>query len=70
MVGGSLRVLRLLPPLKLVAMILLKMALSTINQSIQYLSLFISDGIISSKYYSKKKYIVVFYDELSKAALS
>ena len=51
-------------------MILLKMALSTINQSIQYLSLFISDGIISSKYYSKKKYIVVVYDELSKATLS
>jgi hypothetical protein len=34
MVGGSLRVLRLLPPLKLVAMILLKMALNTKNQSI------------------------------------
>ena len=32
MVGGSLRVLRLLPPLKLVAMIQLKVALSTINQ--------------------------------------
>jgi hypothetical protein len=32
MVGGSLRVLRLLPPLKLVTMILLKVALSTINQ--------------------------------------
>ena len=32
MVGGSLWVLRLLPPLKLVAMILLKVALSTINQ--------------------------------------
>ena len=31
-VGGSLRVLRLLPPLKLVAMIQLKVALSTINQ--------------------------------------
>jgi hypothetical protein len=29
MVGGSLRVLRLLPPLKLVAMILLEVALST-----------------------------------------
>jgi len=34
MVGGSLCVLRLLPPLKLVAMILLKVALNTINQSI------------------------------------
>jgi hypothetical protein len=35
-VGGSLRVLRLLPPLKLVAMILLKVALSTKkNQSIK-----------------------------------
>jgi hypothetical protein len=40
MVGGSLRVLQLLPPLKLVAMIysvteiLLKVALNTINQSI------------------------------------
>jgi hypothetical protein len=32
MVGGSLRILRLPPPLKLVAMILLKVALSTINQ--------------------------------------
>ena len=32
MVGGSLRVLRLLPPLRLVAMILLKVALNTINQ--------------------------------------
>jgi hypothetical protein len=31
MVGGSLRVLRLLPPLKLVAMILLRVALNTIN---------------------------------------
>ena len=34
MVGGSLRVLRLLPPLKLVAMILLKVAINTKNQSI------------------------------------
>jgi hypothetical protein len=36
MVGDSLWVLRLLPPLKLVAMILLKVALNTkkINQSI------------------------------------
>jgi hypothetical protein len=36
MVDGSLRVLWLLPPLKLVAMILLKVALNTknINQSI------------------------------------
>ena len=33
MVGGSLQVLRLPPPLKLVAMILLKVALNTINQS-------------------------------------
>jgi hypothetical protein len=33
MVGGSLRVLRHLPPLKLVAIILLKVALSTKNQS-------------------------------------
>jgi hypothetical protein len=32
MVGGSLRVLGLLPPLKLVAMILLKVALSTKNK--------------------------------------
>jgi hypothetical protein len=32
MVGGSLRVLRLLPPLKLVAMIWLKVALNTKNQ--------------------------------------
>jgi hypothetical protein len=32
MVGGSHRVLQLLPPLKLVAMILLKVALSTIKQ--------------------------------------
>jgi hypothetical protein len=34
MVGGSPRVLRLLPPLKLVATILLKVALNTKNQSI------------------------------------
>jgi hypothetical protein len=34
MVGGSLRVLRLLPPLTLVARILLKVALNTKNQSI------------------------------------
>ena len=34
MVGGSHRVLQLLPSLKLVAMILLKVALNTINQSI------------------------------------
>jgi len=33
MVGGSLRVLRLLPALKLVAMILLKVALNTNNQN-------------------------------------
>jgi hypothetical protein len=32
MVGGSLRVLWLLPPLKLVGMILLKVALNTKNQ--------------------------------------
>jgi hypothetical protein len=32
MVGGSLRVLRLLPPLKLVAMILLRVALNTKNK--------------------------------------
>jgi hypothetical protein len=34
MVGGSLRILRLLPPLKLIAIaeILLKAALNTINQ--------------------------------------
>jgi hypothetical protein len=40
MVGGSLWVLRLLPPLKLVAIIkakiLLKVALNTINQSINH----------------------------------
>jgi hypothetical protein len=34
MVGGSLRVLRLLPPLKLGTMILLKVALNTIKKSI------------------------------------
>jgi hypothetical protein len=33
MVGGSLWVLRLLPPLKLVAMILLKVALNTKKQT-------------------------------------
>ena len=33
MVGGSLRVLRLFPPLKLVAMILLKVALNIKNQN-------------------------------------
>jgi hypothetical protein len=32
MVGGSVRVLQLLPPLKLVAMILLKVALNNKNQ--------------------------------------
>jgi hypothetical protein len=37
MVGGSLRVLRLLPPLKLVAMILLKVALNTKNHQIKSL---------------------------------
>jgi hypothetical protein len=37
MVGGFLRVLRLLPPLKLVAMILLKVALNTKNQSVNQL---------------------------------
>jgi hypothetical protein len=35
MVGGSLLVLRLLPPLKLVAMILLKVALNTIKIKIK-----------------------------------
>jgi hypothetical protein len=46
MVGGSLWVLRLLPPLKLVAMILLKVALSIknqykkINQAIKFPCLF------------------------------
>jgi hypothetical protein len=40
MVGGSLWVFRLLPPLKLVTMILLKVALNTINQSnLKFLSL-------------------------------
>jgi hypothetical protein len=34
MVSGSLRAIWLLPPLKLVAMILLKVALNTKNQSI------------------------------------
>jgi hypothetical protein len=34
MVGGSLRVLRLLPPLKLESMILLKVVLNVKNQSI------------------------------------
>jgi hypothetical protein len=32
MIGGSLQVLQLLPPVKLVAMILLKVALNTKNQ--------------------------------------
>ena len=36
MVGGSLRVLRLLPPLKLVAMILLKVALKPQNSNSVY----------------------------------
>ena len=40
MVGGSLRVLRLLSPLKLVAMILLKVALNTKNQINQIKSTF------------------------------
>jgi hypothetical protein len=41
MVGGSLRVLQLLPPLKLVVMIdeiLLKEALNTINQSTKFMN--------------------------------
>jgi hypothetical protein len=48
MVGGSLRVLRLLPPLKLVAMILLKVALKTKNQSFnqQYFSYIVAVSFI------------------------
>jgi hypothetical protein len=38
MVSGSPRVLQLLPPLKLVAMILLKVALNTINKIKSHLS--------------------------------
>jgi hypothetical protein len=44
MVGGSLRVLRLLPPLKLVAMILLKVALNTKNQINQIIFGFLVDN--------------------------
>ena len=38
MVGGSLRVFRLLPPLKVVAMILVEVALSTQKNQINYVS--------------------------------
>jgi hypothetical protein len=50
MVGGSLRVLRLHPPLKLVAMILLKVVLNTKNQII-HLSIiwFLLDNLISTE---------------------
>jgi len=50
MVGGSLRVLRLLPPLKLVAMILLKVALNTINQSINQIvpHIYMIEGYVSN----------------------
>ena len=50
MVGGSLRVLRLLPPLKLVAMIQLKVALNTINQISQIF--WFQKGMIA-RYFSK-----------------
>jgi len=43
MVDGSFWVLRLLPPLKLIAMILLKVALNTINQSINQSNQVIAD---------------------------
>jgi hypothetical protein len=46
MVGGSLRVLRLLPPLKQVAMILLKVALKTKNQSINQYKSFTVDKMV------------------------
>jgi hypothetical protein len=40
MVGGSFRVFRFLPPLKLVAMMELKVALSTINKSINQITIY------------------------------
>jgi hypothetical protein len=53
MVGGSLRVLQLLPSLKLVTMILLKVALNTKNQSINLkkLLVFVED---------QNKYVIIF----------
>jgi hypothetical protein len=53
MVGGSLRVLQLLPYLKLVTMILLKVALNTKNQSINLkkLLVFVED---------QNKYVIIF----------
>ena len=56
MVGGTLPILRLLPPLKLVAMIMLNLALSTINQiksSIgQTLGVHITNPILNDSYTS------------------
>jgi hypothetical protein len=46
MVGGSLRVLRLLPPLKLVAMILLKVVLNTRNNMKSNLLLSSPEGTV------------------------
>jgi hypothetical protein len=46
MFGGSLRVLRLLPPLKLVAMILLKVALNTRNNMKSNLLLSSPEGTV------------------------
>ena len=57
MVGGSLRELRLLPPLKLIAMILLKVALSTKNQTKSYFFLYLwyaiwtHENVIDAFYY-------------------
>jgi hypothetical protein len=44
MVGGSLRLLRFLPPLKLVTMILLKVALNTKKIQIYYHACFVVDS--------------------------
>ena len=72
MVGGSLRVLRLLPPLKLVAMkaeILLKVALNTKNQSINQ-SFKTKDDVTYGSlhlvtYTQHKNYIFISFDAVT-----
>ena len=53
MVSGSLRVFRLLPPLKLIAMILLKVALNTKNQSNPFKTLSCGGGYLGILIYIK-----------------
>jgi hypothetical protein len=64
MVDGSFWVLRLLPPLKLIAMILLKVALNTINQSNQVIADFTAFSILldlpKSANFGKVLFLVFF----------